>query len=89
LNKKMRGELSMITTQKEKAFAGELKELMKKHGVRIEADENYNSATEQIEVIGRKFVGPDIDVSIDDFEFWRSTSRDTNHVANQNSDIAA
>ncbi len=64
----------MITTQKEKAFAGELKQLMDKYKVRIEVTENYNSESEVIEITGHKFVGPDIEISIDDFELYRSIS---------------
>ena len=73
----------MITTQKEKAFAGELKELMQKHGVRIEEDktENYEEYYEdgtltdtKIETtetkINYRFSGPDIDVLVEDFELW-------------------
>ena len=77
----------MITTQKEKAFAGELKELMRKHGVRIEEDktENYEESYEEelitdtkvktIEIkMNHKFVGPDIDVLVEDFELWRNVA---------------
>ncbi len=61
----------MITTQKEKAFASELKLLMAKYSVRIEVSENYNSESEVIEITDRKFVGPDIDITIDDLEIYR------------------
>jgi hypothetical protein len=74
----------MITTQKEKAFAAELKELMEKHGVRIEEDgtenheewiDDFDDSHEVTEIkTSYRFSGPDIDVAIEDFNIWLNIS---------------
>jgi hypothetical protein len=72
----------MITTQKEKAFASELKELMEKHGVRIEKEKQ--DIDDEFNVIGTasdyRFSGHDIDVAIEDFELWRNISGEVKEV---------
>ncbi len=76
----------MITTQNEKAFAKDLKELMKKHGVSIEEDkkENYEEWRDVLDdglnqITGTetnyRFSGPSIDIAIADFEIYRRISR--------------
>ena len=89
----------MIITKKEKAFAGELKELMKKYGVRIEEDiiENHEEWTDVCDdshevteiTTNYRFSGPDIDVTVDEFELWRNISHDANHDVSSNNNLAA